>query len=108
MRGRSEGRQFQEEGTADVKARDRPEGQHGCRDLSGGRANVTRSKLVLLATTKANKSKRRGVGPRNMTLFREPADQEDGRLKSQITILSVWMPGSFMDQRWGPGGEETK
>ena len=42
---------------------------------------------------------------RNMTLFREPADQEDGRLKSQNNhLVRTWMSGSFMDQdveRWG-------
>ena len=34
-----------------------------------------------------------------MTLFREPADQEDGRLKSQNNhLVRTWMSGSFMDQ----------
>ena len=37
---------------------------------------------------------------RNMTLFRELADQEDGRLISQNKhLIRVWMPGSFIDQR---------
>ena len=36
------------------------------------------------------------------------ADWEQGRLKSESNHLAgVWMPGSFMDQRWGRG-EETK
>ena len=45
-----------------------------------------------------------------MTLFRELADQEDGRLMSQNNqLVGAWMPGSFMDQRWGRrGSEETK
>ena len=43
-----------------------------------------------------------------MTLFRELADQEDGRLMSHNNQLGgAWKPGSFMDQRWG-GSEETK
>ena len=96
MRGRSKGRQFQEEGTADVKARQESP------KASCGTANVTRSKLVLLATTQANKSKRRGVGPRNTTLFREPADQ-DGRLKSQTTILSGLDARFFYASEMGGG-----
>ena len=33
-----------------------------------------------------------------MTLFRELADQEDGRLMSQNNqLVGAWMPGSFMD-----------
>ena len=43
-----------------------------------------------------------------MTLFGEPADQEDGRQMSEHNHLTrVWVPGSLMDQRWGKG-EETK
>lgn len=37
-----------------------------------------------------------------MTLFRELADQVDGRLMSQNNHLIVdWIPGSFIEQRWG-------
>ena len=33
-----------------------------------------------------------------MTLFRKPADQEDGRLMSQNNhLVRVWMPGSFIE-----------
>ena len=33
-----------------------------------------------------------------MTLFRKPADQEDGRLMFQNNhLVGVWMSGSFMD-----------
>ena len=33
-----------------------------------------------------------------MTLFGKPADQEDGRLMSQIKhLFGVWMPGSFIE-----------
>ena len=33
-----------------------------------------------------------------MTLFRKPADREDGRLISQSNhLVRVWMPVSFMD-----------
>ena len=45
---------------------------------------------------------RRNVEARNMTLFRKPADQEESRLMSQNNhITGVWMPGSFIEQRWG-------
>ena len=38
---------------------------------------------------------------RDRTLFGELADQEDGRLMSQNNHrVWVWMPGSFMNQRW--------
>ena len=51
---------------------------------------------------------RGGVEARNTTLFGKSADQEDGRLASQNNhLVGVWMPVSFMGQRWG-GGEETK
>ena len=41
-----------------------------------------------------------------MTLFRKPADQEDGRIMSQNNHhLEVWMPGYFTD---GSKGEEVK
>ena len=43
----------------------------------------------------------------NKALFRKP-DQEDGRLTTQNNhLVLVWMPGTFMYQRW-QGGEETK
>ena len=33
-----------------------------------------------------------------MTLFGKPADQEDGRLMSQIKhLFGVWMPASFIE-----------
>ena len=48
---------------------------------------MTESKLSLLTTPKANESERRGVEARNMTLFGEPADQEDGKLMSQNNPL---------------------
>ena len=39
----------------------------------------------------------------------ELADGEDGRLGPQNNhLVGAWMPGSFMDQRWVGGGEETK
>jgi len=41
-----------------------------------------------------------------MTLFRKPADQEDGRIMYENNHhLEVWMPGSFAD---GSKGEEVK
>ena len=70
---------------------------------------VTESKLSLLATQQANKSKRQGVKARNPTLFGEPTDQEDGRLMSLNNhLVEAWMPGSFMDQRWGAVRKRNK
>ena len=72
---------------------------------------ITESKLALLAAWEANQSERRGGEARNTTVFGEPADQEEGRLTSQNNHLTgVWMPGSFIDQRWWGwgGGKETK
>ena len=44
---------------------------------------------------------------RNTALVGELTDQEDSRLKSQNNhLVRVWIPGSFMDQRWGMGGEK--
>ena len=48
---------------------------------------MTESKFALLAIQQATKSERQGVGARNTTLFRKPADLEDGRLISQINHL---------------------
>lgn len=37
-----------------------------------------------------------------MTLFRKPADLEDSGLQPQNNhIVGAWMPGSFVDPRWG-------
>ena len=37
-----------------------------------------------------------------MTLFGKPADQEDSGLSPQNNhLFRAWMPGSFIDQRWG-------
>ena len=45
-------------------------------------------------------NRRQGVEARSITLFRELADGEDGRLMSQNNhLIGVWMPGSFIDQR---------
>ena len=42
-------------------------------------------------------------------LFRKLADGEDGRLTSQNNYLvRAWMPGSFMDQRWGEVREQSQ
>ena len=63
----------------------------------------------MLSTWQANGSERRGVEARNTILFRKPADQEDGRLMFQNNhLFGVWMPGSFMDQRWQGGGNKVK
>ena len=44
-----------------------------------------------------------------MTLLKELADREDGRLMSQNHHLTwVWMSGSLMDQRWGEVRKQSK
>ena len=54
--------------------------------------------IALLTAQEANKSKRRGVEPRNTTSLGQPADWEDSRLMSQNNHLNwVWMPGSFTE-----------
>ena len=51
------------------------------------RLSLTESKLILLAPCLANKSRDKLLGQGIATLFRKPADQEDGGLASQRTIL---------------------
>ena len=71
--------------------------------------HVTQSKLALFTAREVSESKRRSVKARNTTLFRKPADQVDGRLMCQNNYLvGVWMPGSFMDQRWGEVRKQSK
>lgn len=55
-----------------------------CRDDS-----VTESKVVPLAARQANKSRDALLGQGIVISFKRPADQEDGRLMSQRTILPV-------------------
>ena len=63
--------------------------------------SVTESRLLALLTARqANESKRGGVEVRKMTLFRKPADWEDGRLTPQNNhLIGAWMPCPFIDQR---------
>ena len=69
---------------------------------------VIKSKLILPTAQQANKSKRRGVEARNVALFREPADQEDGRIMCLNNhLIGVWMPVSFTELR-GKGSEAVK
>ena len=64
--------------------------------------SVTQSKLALLATWEPSESEGGSVEARNRTLFRKPAGSEDGKLMSANNhLVGVWMPGSFVDQRWG-------
>ena len=52
---------------------------------------------------------RRDVEARNVTLSGKLDDLEDGRLMSQNNCLvRVWMPGSFMDQRWREMRKQSK
>ena len=48
---------------------------------------VTRSRFVLLTARQANKSRGELLGQGIATLFGKPANQEDGGLMSQRTIL---------------------
>ena len=44
-----------------------------------------------------------------MTLFGDSTDQEYGRLMSQNKhLIRVWMPGSFIDQRWEEARKQSK
>ena len=49
---------------------------------------VTKSKLILLPSQQANKSRDKVLGQGIATLFGKPADWEDGRLVSQRTIFT--------------------
>ena len=50
----------------------------------------------------------RGWG-KEETLIGEPTDQEDGKLAPQNNhLIGVWMPGSFIDQRWGEVKKQSK
>ena len=58
-------------------------------------ASVKKSKLALLAA-------RQEVLRQGKWLYSKAADQEDGRLAPQNNhLIGVWMPDSFLDQRWG-------
>ena len=70
---------------------------------------ISESKLTLFATREASESEGQRVEERNTTLFGKPADRKDGKLLSQNNhLVGVWMPGSFMDQRWGEVRKESK
>ena len=44
-----------------------------------------------------------------MTLFEKPGDQKDGKLMSQNNhLITVWMSGSLIDQRWWGWGAVKK
>jgi len=63
----------------------------------------------LFATQEASESEGQRVEERSTTLFGKPDDREDGRLMSQNNhLVGVWMPGSFMDQRWGEVRKQSK
>ena len=63
--------------------------------------SVTESKLPLLATREANKSKGLGIEARKMTLFGKPANQEDGR---RWHLVRAWMPGFLWIRDCGSEG----
>ena len=44
-----------------------------------------------------------------MTLFGKSADREGGRLMSQNNhFIGVWMPGSFIEQKWVEVKKQSK
>ena len=49
---------------------------------------VTGSQLIMLTAGQANQTRDKAVGQGMATLFRKPADREDGTLVSQRIILS--------------------
>ena len=52
---------------------------------------------------------RQGVKARKTTLFGKVADQKDGKIAPQNKHLPrAWLPGSFMDQRWGEVRKQVK
>lgn len=59
-----------------------------------------------------NKSKRQSIEAKNTPLFREQANQKDGRLhwyKSQNNhLVQVWISSSLMDQRWREVRKQSK
>ena len=76
----------------------------GVQAICLGVKSVTESKLTLLTAQEVNESELRGVEARNTTVFGELVDRGDGRLRFQNShSVRVWMPGSFMGQRWGRG-----
>ena len=69
-------------------------------------AVVTEFNFNMLAAPQASESERWAVETKNMTLFRKPADQEDGRLMSQSNhLVGVWMLVSVIEsereKQWG-------
>ena len=54
------------------------------------------SKLLLLAAGQASKWREELLGQGTVTLFTKPADQEDGGLMSQRTVLPELFQASFM------------
>ena len=54
-------------------------------------------------------SEGRGIKARDMTVFGRLADPEVGRLMSQnIHFVWVWIPVSFMDQKWREVRKQSK
>ena len=75
---------------------------------------VNRSLVDLLLSPSSHRMT--GQGIRNTkcwgkeeTLIGEPADLEDGRLVPQNNhFIEVWVPGSYIDQRWGEMRKHSK
>ena len=64
----------------------------------------TRYKLALLTVWTVQWVWEKRFWSKEQTLIWEPPDWEDGRLAPQNNHLVLWLPGSFMDQRWWGGG----
>ena len=57
---------------------------------------VTKSKLILLTARQTSKSRDKLLGQGITTLFKKPADREDGGLVFQRTIAQVRIQASFI------------
>ena len=79
---------------------------HDQQDSWLAKPNLSPSPSSLCSPYNRPMNQRRGVEARNMTLFRRPADREDGRLVSlKNHLIWVWMPVSFIEsereRQWG-------
>ena len=71
--------------------------------------SVTNSKLLCSPHKRPMNPRFKVLKSRERILFRELVDQEYGRLISQNNhLVWVWMPGSFMNQRWREVRKQSK
>lgn len=66
-------------------------------------------KLALLTPQTVQWIQEKRFWGKKQTLIWEPPDWEDGRLAPQNNhLIKAWLPGSFLDQRWGGGRWRSK